>query len=96
VWAFFVALILLVPVLAWLGYFFGACLAAAAVMVEGLVLVVNRGRCPLTDVAARYTDNRAPNFDIYLPVWVAKNNKQIFTPLYLIGVAVAASFWLSR
>ncbi len=31
------------------------------------VLAANGGRCPLSDLAARYTDERASNFDIYLP-----------------------------
>ena len=34
-------------------------------------------RCPLTDVAARYTTDRAENFDIHLPLWLAKYNKII-------------------
>ena len=55
---------------------------------EGIVLVANRGRCPLTPWAERYTENRAPNFDIYLPVWLARWNKHIFTTLFLVGLAV--------
>jgi hypothetical protein len=29
-------------------------------------------RCPLTGIAARYTDDRRDNFDIYLPPWLAR------------------------
>jgi hypothetical protein len=40
-----------------------------------------------TAVAARYTDDRRVNFDIYLPEWLARYNKQIFGPLYVVGIA---------
>ena len=42
------------------------------------MLAVNHMRCPLTDLAARYTVNREDNYDIYLPPWLARHNKQIF------------------
>lgn len=51
--------------------------------------MANRFRCPLTDVAARYTGDRHDNFDIYLPLWLARYNKEIFGPLFAIGGAVA-------
>lgn len=57
------------------------------VMLEVLVLLVNRWRCPLTGVAARYTDDRRDNFDIYLPVWLARHNKLIFGSLFVLGVS---------
>jgi hypothetical protein len=41
-------------------------------------LVLYRMRCPLMGVAARHTDDQGANFDIYLPEWLARNNKQIF------------------
>lgn len=63
-------------------------LAAASVMVEGLVLAIFKGSCPLTVVARKYSDSDKDNFDIYLPNWLAKYNKQIFTTLYLIGLAL--------
>ena len=58
------------------------------VLLECVVLAVNHCRCPLTDVAARYTDDRAPNFDIYLPVWLARYNKQVFGTLFVAGLLV--------
>jgi len=61
----------------------------AAVFAEGVVLLINKGRCPLTPWAERHTDDRRPNFDIYLPVWLAKWNKWIFTLLFALGLGVA-------
>lgn len=64
------------------------------VAVESLVLLVNGWRCPLTDIAARYTDDRRPNFDIYLPTWLARYNKQIFGTLYVVGMVWTLVAWL--
>ncbi|NUQ13563.1 MAG: hypothetical protein HUU26_14745 [Gemmatimonadaceae bacterium] len=86
VWAFFVAAIVAVPISAGHGRFDLFALFTVIVLVEVAVLVVNRLRCPLTGVAARYTDDRQDNFDIYLPLWVARYNKQIFGTLYVVGV----------
>jgi len=63
------------------------------VAVEVGVLLLNGWRCPLTSVAARYTDERSENFDIYLPLWLAKYNKSIFGTLYVAGIAFALVRW---
>jgi hypothetical protein len=48
---------------------------AGLVFVECAVLALNRGPCPLTDLASRYTDDRAAaNFDIHLPEWLARRH----------------------
>ena len=36
-------------------------------VVEGIVLLVFKYRCPLTILAGRYSDSGKDNFDIYLP-----------------------------
>ena len=59
-----------------------------AVIFEGIVLLANKWRCPLTSVAYKYTENRSAGFDIYLPAWLAKHNKAIFTSLFFIGLAL--------
>jgi hypothetical protein len=89
VWALFATAIALIPVAAWLGAWRLATALIALVSVECLVLLLNRMRCPLTAVAARYTDDRSDNFDIYLPLWLARYNKHIFGTLFLVGLAVA-------
>ena len=77
-WAFFAGCIVGIPVAAWRGDFGLAALLTAFVGVELVILAANRCRCPLTAVAARYTEDRRPNFDIYLPEWLARYNKEIF------------------
>jgi hypothetical protein len=93
VWAVFAGCIIAIPVVSLLGRHGAAAWLAAAVAVEVIVLVANRFRCPLTAVAARYTDDRHANFDIYLPLWLARHNQLIFGTLYFAGVAFAFARW---
>jgi hypothetical protein len=52
-------------------------------------------RCPLTDVAARYIEDRRDNFDIYLPIWLARHNKLIFGTLFAMGMLYTLIAWVS-
>jgi len=44
------------------------------IALEGIVLLIFRGVCPLTLVARKYSDSSKDNFDIYLPNWLARYN----------------------
>lgn len=94
IWAFFVVCILAIPVASWRGAHRTAAWFAAAVAGEVAILVANKWRCPLTSVAARYTDDQHDNFDIYLPEWLAKYNKSIFDALYVAVVVFAFVQWV--
>lgn len=87
IWAFFVALIFYIlysgftneiTVFTWI--------AVGLVILEGLVLLVFRMFCPLTLIARKYSDSQMDNFDIFLPNWLARHNKVIFTSIFLIGL----------
>jgi hypothetical protein len=93
VWLFFAACIFAIPVCAWRGQFRAAVVLIGVVFLEVVVLLANRWRCPLTGVAARYTEDRRDNFDIYLPEWVARHNKTIFGALYIVGIVVTLVLW---
>lgn len=93
VWAFFAGCIVWIPVAASRGEFGFAGLLSGLVLLECLVLAFHRGRCPLTDVAGRYTDERRDNFDIYLPLWLARYNKQVFGTLFVTGELYFLSRW---
>jgi hypothetical protein len=93
VWAFFAGCILAIPVASWRGRHRAAAWFAAIVACEVAILALNKWRCPLTAVAGRYTNDRRDNFDIYLPQWLARYNKQIFGALYFAGVAFALARW---
>lgn len=57
-------------------------IAMGLVVIEGLVLLLFGWRCPLTVVGKRYTDDDEIGFDIFLPKWLAKNNKTILGALF--------------
>lgn len=61
---------------------------ASLIIGESIVILFNRWHCPITDIAGKYTTDRRPNFDIYLPEWLAKYNVRLFTVLILIEIAI--------
>jgi hypothetical protein len=93
VWAVFAGCIFAIPFCAWRGQLRAAVILIGIVLLEVLVLVANRWRCPLTDVAGRYTEDRRDNFDIYLPEWLARHNKTIFGTIYIAGIIVTLVLW---
>jgi hypothetical protein len=94
VWALFAGCIIAIPLASFYGANRAALWLAAVVLIEVVVLALNKWRCPLTALAARYTTDRRANFDIYLPEWLAKYNKGIFGTLYLVGVVAACARWV--
>ena len=96
VWAFFAIAILLIPVLAYGELFSAVAILVALVLCEVLVLWFNHWRCPLTNIAGRYTKHRHANFDIYLPLWLAQHNKSIFGALFVVGVIYAACLYMRQ
>lgn len=93
VWMFFAVCIFTIPAFAFAGNFAMSCLLISIVFVEVLILFFNDMRCPLTAVAGRYTDKREANFDIYLPLWLARHNKLMFGGLYVVGVMYTLLQW---
>ena len=94
IWAVFAASILAIPLATtagdlrlglWLSLFVG---------VEMAVLLVNGMRCPLTDLAGRYAEERPDGFDIFLPAWLARNNKLIFGSLWVVAELFLVGRWL--
>jgi NhaP-type Na+/H+ or K+/H+ antiporter len=71
----------------WVGY--------GLIFLEGLILLAFRSYCPLTLIARNYSDSPKDNFDIYLPNWLAKNNKLIYT-LILFVIILITSYQLIK
>jgi len=69
----------------WMGY--------GLVLAEGVVLFAFNYACPLTIVAHKYSDSTRHNFDIYLPNWLARYNKLIYTGI-LIVIAITTIYRL--
>ena len=94
IWGVMAGSIVALPIIAIRKHFDWALAITFLVLIEILVLAMNRSRCPLTDLAARYTAERGDNFDIYLPRWIARHNKRIFGALFLAGEIVTLWCWL--
>lgn len=89
VWLMFAGAILAIPIAIAFERFRIAAWLSLLVWGEVIVLLANHRRCPLTAIAARYTPDRAANFDIFLPVWLARYNQAIFGTLF-----AASQLWL--
>ena len=63
-------------------------IAIGLIVMEGLVLLLFKGICPLTIVANRYSDSTKDNFDIYLPNWLARYNKLIYTIIVVLTLGL--------
>ena len=63
-------------------------IAIGLIVLEGVILLLNNGSCPLTPMAARYTDRREDNFDIFLPLWLARYNKQLFGGIFFLAAGL--------
>ena len=94
IWAFLAASILVLPVAGVLRRFRWAAILTVIVLLECAVLAANGGRCPLSDLAARYTDEGASNF--YLPNLLASQNKTIFRTLFVVNELIVLWCWLKR
>ncbi len=57
-------------------------------LAEGIVLLLFKNMCPLTVMARKYSDSPKNNFDIYLPEWLAKYNKLIYSIILLIVIVI--------
>jgi hypothetical protein len=58
------------------------------IILEVITLIVFKKICPVTLIARKYSDSQKDNFDIYLPNWLAKYNKEIYTVIVLIAIAI--------
>jgi len=94
IWLFFAGCIVAIPFAGARRQFLWAAVLTGLVLLECAVLAVNRGHCPLTGLAGRYTEERADNFDIYLPLWLARRNKAIFGSIFAVGELFVLARWL--
>ncbi|SHM57238.1 hypothetical protein [Flavobacterium xinjiangense] len=60
----------------WIGY--------GLIIMEGIILVAFKFFCPLTILARKYSNSTKDNFDIYLPNWLAKYTKLIYSGIVAI------------
>ncbi len=90
----FASCIVAIPLVAAANRFTMVWVLSGIVLAECLILAVNHGRCPLTDLAATQTTQRIDNFDIYLPLWLARYNKIIFGSLFVASEIFLLVRWV--
>ncbi len=61
------------------------------IALETITLLCFRFFCPLTILARKYSSSTKNNFDIYLPEWLAKHNKLIYSAL--IGIIILITLY---
>jgi hypothetical protein len=57
------------------------------IVIEWIVLLSFKWQCPFTLIARKYTDSTKENFDIYIPNWLAKYNKEIYITFFIIVIS---------
>lgn len=61
-------------------------IAIAVILGEGLILLVNHGRCPLTDLVESLGSSHGSVSDIFLPAWFTPHIPAVFSTLFGIGL----------
>lgn len=54
------------------------------IVLEGITLLVFKRMCPVTVIARKYSNSAKSNFDIFLPEWLAKYNKLIYSIIVIV------------
>ncbi len=65
-------------------------LALIAIFTEGIALILNNWRCPLTGLAERYGAESGSVTDIFLPSIIARNSFMIFSVVFALGLVLLA------
>src|SRR5215210_1045449 len=71
-------------------------LCVGIIILEGIVLLSFKGICPLTVIARKYSASTKANFDIYLPIWLARYNKVIYTTIFVAIIFILIYRILAR
>lgn len=64
----------------WIGY--------GLIIGEGITLLFFKFYCPLTLLARKFSQSTKDNFDIYLPNWLARHTKLIYTSLFVLIIII--------
>ena len=89
VWGIFVAAILYVLYAGIFDKITGMVwVCVAAILIESVILLINKWKCPMTSLAVNYTDEHPTGFDIFIPKWLARFNKAIFSTMFIIGLCL--------
>jgi hypothetical protein len=65
-------------------------IAIVSILVNGLLLLINNGRCPFTTFAENQGAEKGSVTDIFLPEWIARNIFRVSFPLFILGLLLLA------
>jgi hypothetical protein len=69
-------------------------LSIGAILFEGAVLWLNKGHCPMTNLAEKYGADNGSVTDIFLPPVIARNTFRVSFPLAVVEIVfVAVRYW---
>jgi len=63
-------------------------LAISTIVIEGLALLINKGRCPLATFAEKQGAEKGSVTDIFLPDWIARHVFKLSTALFSVELAL--------
>jgi hypothetical protein len=63
-------------------------IALVTILIEGVVLILNKWRCPLTTLAEKYGAEKGSVTDIFLPTIIARNVFKGFAVLFTAEVVL--------
>jgi hypothetical protein len=58
------------------------------ILLEVFILMIFKTVCPITLIARKYSTSARENFDIFLPNWFAKYNKEIYSVIVVIAILI--------
>ena len=64
--------------------------AVGSILLNGLILLINKGRCPFTTLAESQGAERGSITDIFLPDWVARNIFRVAFPFFIAELILLA------
>jgi hypothetical protein len=62
----------------------------AAIVLNGVALLLNNGRCPFTNLAEKYGAEKGSVTDLFLPDIIARNIFRFCTPFFVLEMIVLA------
>jgi hypothetical protein len=70
--------------------------ALGAICLEGLVLLINNGKCPFTGLAEKYGAANGAVTDLFLPTWCSRHTFRISTVVVIIEIIWLAAGYFTR
>jgi hypothetical protein len=71
-------------------------IAIGSILLNGILLLLNHGRCPFTTLAEHQGAKRGSITDLFLPDWIARNIFRVSLPLFILELGLLAIRYFSR